>query len=440
VSTPHNLSRPPAAAGPETRAWRSRPFRWLWTGGAVSTFGTEVSELALPLLALLTLSASAAELGVLRTAQFLPYLLATLPIGLVVDRCLRRPLMIVADLGRFALVALIPLSVWLGYESMGLLYAVVFAAGVLTVLYQMSDFAFVPSVVTVHQLADANAKVAATQSAMEIGGRGFGGVLVQTLTAPVAIAVDAASYLVSALCLGRVRVPEPVPASAARSPLREAVEGFRVAVGNPYLRALLAGATTFNLFTEVFMIGVMLYAVHDLGLPAAGIGAILVAGGVGSLVGSWFGVRLTGRFHYGTVLLVTLAVGNTAPLATTLTGVAGARATWLLGAAFLVMGLGIGISNAHAVTIRQVAAAPGLRGRVNAAYRLISWGAVPLGALLGGFVATRAGAWAAMVTGAAGLATATLWVAISPVRTLRTAADAASAASGADAATGGRSR
>jgi MFS family permease len=422
VSTPHNLSRPPAPTMAETGAWRSRPFRWLWTGGAVSAFGTEVSELALPLLALLTFSASAAELGVLRTAQFLPFLLATLPIGLLVDRCRRRPLMIVADLGRFAFVALIPLTVWLGYESMGLLYTVVFAAGVLTVLYQMSDFAFMPSVVTVHQLPDANAKVAATQSAMEIGGRGFGGVLVQTLTAPAAIAIDAASYLVSALCLGRVRAPESVPPPQTRSPLREAVDGFRVAVGNPYLRALLAGATTFNLFTEVFMIGVMLYAVHDLGLPAAGIGAIMVAGGVGSLVGSWFGVRLTSRFHYGTVLLATLAVGNTAPLATALTGVAG---TWLLGAAFLVMGLGIGISNAHAVTIRQVAAAPGLRGRVNAAYRLISWGAVPLGALLGGLVATRAGSWAAMVAGAAGLATATLWVALSPVRTLRTAADAA---------------
>jgi Na+/melibiose symporter-like transporter len=424
VSTPQNLSPTPAPSVPQTNAWRSRPFRWLWIGGAVSVFGSEISELALPLLALLTLSASAAELGVLRAAQFLPFLLATLPIGLVVDRCRRRPLMIAADLGRFALVALIPLSVWAGYESMGLLYTVVFAAGILTVLYQMSDFAFVPSVVTVHQLPDANARIAATQSAMEIGGRGFGGVLVQTLTAPVAVAIDAVTYLLSALCLGRIRAAEPVPPPQPRAPLREAVDGFRVAVGNPYLRALLAGATTFNLFTEVFMLGVMLYAVHDLGLPATELGAILVAGGVGSFVGSWFGVRLTGRLHYGRVLLVTLAVGNTAPLLSAFTELAGPHAIWLLASAFLVMGMGIGISNAHAVTIRQVAAAPGLRGRVNAAYRLISWGTVPLGALLGGVVATRAGSWAAMVTGAAGLATATLWVAASPIRNLRAVTEA----------------
>lgn len=409
----------------ESRAWRSRPFRWVWTGSAASMFGSEISELALPLLALLTLSASAAQLGVLRAAQFLPFLLATLPIGMLVDRRRRRPLMITADLGRFALIALIPLSVWLGYASMPLLYVIVFAAGVLTVLYQMADFAFLPSAVSVHQLPDANAKIAATQSAMEISGRGFGGVLVQTLTAPVAVAVDAVTYLISAYSLQQAHVVEPAPPPPTRSALREALEGFQVAVGNRYLRALLGGATTFNLFTEVFMIGVMLYAVRDLHLPATVLGAILVAGGVGSFLGSWFGVRLTRRFRYGVVLLTTLAVGNTAPLATALTGLTSFPvAAWLLAAALLVMGVGIGISNAHAVTIRQIAARPEQRGRVNAAYRLISWGAVPIGALLGGLLATHAGNWWAMVAGAAGLATATLWVAISPIPTLRTAASA----------------
>ena len=130
---------------------------------------------------------------------------------------------------------------------------------------------------------------------------------------------------------------------------------------------------------------------------------------------------MTSRFRYGRVLVVTLAVGNTAPLSTALVGAAGSWAPWLLGAAFLVMGVGIGISNAHAVTIRQVAAPERLRGRVNAAYRLISWGAVPVGALLGGYLATTAGPWWTIVIGATGLATATLWVAISPIITLPTA-------------------
>ncbi len=409
----------------ETRAWRSTQFRRVWTASAVSLFGTEVSELALPLLALVTLSASPAELGVLRAAQFLPFLIATLAVGVLVDRCRRLPLMLTADLGRFVLVALIPITVWTGHGSVWWLFVLVFATGVLTVLYHTAEFAFLPSTVTVHQLPDANAKIAATQSAMEIGGRGLGGVLVQALTAPVAIAVDAVSYLVSALCLRRAGVPELAHDEERRAPLVEALDGIRLVVRNRFLRALLGGATTFNLCTETFMLGVLLHAVHDLRLGPAGIGAILVAGGVGSFAGSWFGARMTARFRYGRVLLATLAVGNTAPLSAMFTGTAEVWAPWLLGAAFLVMGLGIGISNAHAVTIRQLATPERLRGRVNAAYRLISWGAIPAGALLGGYLATTTGPWWTITAGAIGLATATLWVALSPIPGLRTIDDVA---------------
>ncbi|MEV8378879.1 MFS transporter [Kribbella sp. NPDC056861] len=407
-----------------TRAWDSRGFRWLWTGSAVSSFGSEVAELALPLLALVTLAASPGELGLLRAAQFLPFLLATLPIGLLVDRSRRRPLMIGADLGRFVLIALIPVSVWLDLTSVLLLCVVVFGAGVLTVLYQMADFTFLPTVTTVHQLADANAKLAATQSAMEIGGRGAGGVLVQALTAPVAMAVDAVSYLLSALSLSRIRVIEQVPVRSARSPLREVATGFRVVWTNAYLRALLGGAMTFNVCQEIFTIGFMLYAVRDLSISPAGVGAILVAGGAGSFAGAWFGSRLTARWSYGKVLLVALALGNTAPLASALTGPVGTWAFELLLGVFFVMGIGIGISNAHAVTIRQVAAPAELRGRVNAAYRLITWGGIPVGALGGGLLASELGNSFAMVAGAAGLATATLWILFSPIRTLRSVAQA----------------
>lgn len=403
-------------------AWQNRPFRWLWTGSAVSMFGSEVAELALPLLALLTLSAGADELATLRAAQFLPFLLATLPIGLLVDRHRRRPLMVGADLGRFTLIALIPLGVWIGFASMGLLYGIVFAVGILTVLYQVADFAFLPSLVRAEQLPDANAKIVATQSAMEIGGRGLGGLLVQALTAPVAVAVNALAYLLSAVSISLVPADDPPPPAERRTPWREALEGVKVAVGNRYLRALVGEATTFNLFNEVFMIGLMLYVVRDLGIPAAGLGAILVAGGAGSFAGAWFGTRIAGRWGYGPVLLTTLITGNTAPVAT-----AAATGSWagvLLGAVFFVMGVGIGIANAHAVTVRQVATEPRLRGRVNAAYRLISWGVLPVGAGIGGVVASQAGAYAAMVAGAIGIASATLWVLFSPVPRLRKATDA----------------
>ena len=180
------------------RAWSSRSFRRLWAATASSTFGSEVAEIALPLLALLTLAATPGELGMLRVAQFLPFLLATLPLGYVVDRYSRRrlPLMVGADLGRFALVATLPVAVWAGSANLGLLYGVVFAVGVLTVLYQLADFALLPSVVAPSQLVDANGKLAAAQSANEIGGRGVGGALVQAVSAPAAVAVSAAGFLV----------------------------------------------------------------------------------------------------------------------------------------------------------------------------------------------------------------------------------------------------
>jgi MFS family permease len=407
-----------------SRAWDSRPFRRLWLGSAVSVFGSEIGELALPLLALLTLSAGAGELSAIRTAQFLPFLIATLPLGVLVDRVRRRPLMVQADLGRFVLVAAIPVSVWAGFASIPLVCGLVFLVGTLTVLYQSADFALLPQVVTPRQLTDANAKVGATASAAEISGRGLGGVLVQVLTAPVAVLLNAFGYLVSALSVARIPVTEDRAERGGHRPVKAMAQALRLATSNPVLRGFLGGATTFNLFNEVFFLCLMLYLVEQVAATPALIGAVLVAGGVGSFLGAWFGAKLGRRFGYGKVLITTLAIGNTAPLGSAFTVLVPGREVIVLVCVFLVMGAGIGISNAHVVTVRQVVASPSERGRLNAAYRLVSWGAIPAGALLGGVAAGLAGPWAGMVIGAAGMATATLWVGASPVPRLHRLEDA----------------
>jgi len=411
-----------------TSSWGSPNFRRLWLATTVSSFGSEVAELALPLLALVTLSASPAEVGLLRVAQFLPFLLATLPLGLLVDRRRehRLSLMVGADLGRFVLVAAIPIAVWVGLARIELLYVIVFAAATLTVLYQIADFAFLPSVVEQHQLVDANGKIAASQSANEIGGRGLGGLLIEAISAPVAVAVNAVAFLGSAISLRRIAVRtehvadhEDVASPRGRA-RREVAEGLRVAVRDRYVRALLGEATTFNVFNEIFILGLLIYAVRDLGLGAAAIGLIFTAGGIGSFIGAWFGARVTGRFGYGRVLLVTLIAGNTAPLGTAFVGGSQGNALVLLCSIFAIMGVGIGIANVHAVSLRQTAVPEDSRGRVNAAYRLISWGAIPLGAAAGGVVATQASAQVAMIAGAVGMSLGTLWVAFSAVPSLRT--------------------
>ncbi|GAB2601878.1 MFS transporter [Paractinoplanes abujensis] len=413
---------------PVTSTWSNQNFRRLWRGSAASTLGSEVAEIALPLFALVTLSASAAEASTLRVAQFLPFLLATLPVGLLVDRFehSRLRLMIGADLGRALLIALLPVAAWTGTAGMPMLYVVVFAAATLTVVFQVADFALLPKIVTEGQLVEANGKLAATQSAAEIGGRGVGALLIQALSAPVALLLNAVGYLISANSLSRIRLPRPHEDQPAdRAPARPGlVRGITFTLCHRFVRPLLGEAATFNLFNEILMLGLLLYAVRTAHLSPLAIGAIFTAGGLGSFAGAWFGARFTARFGYGRVLLVTLAAGNSAPLGVLLADRSGSGLLALLCAIFVVMGAGIGIANVHAVSLRQAATPTELRGQVNAAYRLVSWGAIPLGAAAGGIIATQAGPFTAMATGAAGVAAATLWVAFSAVPTLRDIHDA----------------
>ncbi|MBX9244114.1 MFS transporter [Actinotalea ferrariae] len=422
-----------AAVTGDPPAWSVPNFRRLWVASAASSFGSEVSEIVLPLLAITTLSATASEVGWIRTAQFLPFLLATLPLGVLVDRRRhrRRDMLVLADVGRFALFAGIALLVWAGLSDVAPLYPLLFAIGTLTVLYQVADFAFLPSVVRPGQLVDANGKIAATSSGNEIAGRGVGGVLVQAVSAPVAVAVDAVAFGVSALALRRIRVDQLQPSDEAENPrvrtgpaYRDAVAGVRYAVRDRYVRALLGEATTYNLFNELFLVGLLLWAVRDLGLGAATIGLVLTAGGLGSFLGAWFGSRLTGRFGYGRVLVISMLIGNTAPVGTAAVGTGGATGIAVLCALFALVGIGSGIANVHAVSLRQTAVPESLRGQVNAAYRLISWGVVPVGAAAGGLVAEQLGGRGAMLVGAVGVACATAWVALSPVRRLRRIEDA----------------
>ncbi len=405
------------------RAWTDRNFRRLWAGSSASWFGSEIGELALPLLALITLSATPAEMGLLRTMQFLPFLLATLPLGVLVDRMRKRPLMIGADLGRFVLIGGIPVLIWVGAGQIELVYVFVFAAAVLTVLYQLSDFAFLPRVVTPDALLDANSKLAATQSAAEIGGKGLGGLLVQALTAPFAVLFNAAGFLVSALAISRIDVDERMERSTERrSAWREVVEGLRIVVRNKYLRPLLSESTTYNLFFELFLVGLMVYAVRDLGLSPALIGLAFTIGAVGTFLGAWFGARVAGRFGYGRVLLVTFLVGNSASVLLVLMNDK-SSAMVLLASVFFLMGLGTGIANVHATSLRQTVVPSALHGRVNAAYRMVSWGAVPIGASLGGLLATQFSAHTAMLVGALGIPLGTIWIAFSAIPKVRSIAD-----------------
>lgn len=403
-------------------AWRVPGFRRLWGAGASSSLGSEIGELAIPALALITLGASAAEFSFVRAALLAPYLLLTLWLGVLVDRSPRRPLMILADVIRGVLLLVVCALALMGWLTIPMLIAAALLVGSFTVLYSLADFSFLPLVVGDTALIDANARITATQSIIGVAGAGVGGVLVQALTAPFALVLNALGYLFSGVLIARVRVPEyRYTVTPRRSAAREAREGIAVLLRHRVLRALVSEASIWNFGNEVLTIALSVLLLRTYGYGPVLLGVVVMALGVGAFFGSILSQRLTERFGYGRSLIAAMLIGNTAPLvgvlAVSIIGWGGLAA---LTTAFLVSGAGIGVANSQAVSLRQLATAAELRGRVNAAYRLISWGALSVGALAGGALATGLSPWPAALIGAGLMATATLPVALSPVRSMTT--------------------
>lgn len=284
----------------------------------------------------------------------------------------------------------------------------------------LADFSFLPQIVTPEQLPDANARNAATQSAVGVGGSGVGGALVQALTAPIAVAVNGFGRLVSVLLISRIRTVEEPPESRGASVASEAKEGLVSLARHRVVRALAGEATLWNLGNELFMIALTVSVISTRDDGPLALGLVLMAGGVGAFVGASLSGRLTRHYGYGRSLITAMLLGNTAPLV----GVVVARDTstsslLVLGTAFLLSGLGIGVANSQAVTVRQLTVAEEVRGRVNAAYRLLSWGALSIGALVGGVAVTALDTHPTALIGTALMALSTIPVVLSPVREMR---------------------
>ncbi len=397
--------------------WRNRDFMSFWTGQSASLFGTQVTKLALPLTAILTLGAGAGQLGLLRTAEFLPFLLLSLPAGIWVDRRRRRPLMIAADLARLALLALVPLLAFPHLLHIWHLYGVALLVGVFTVLFDLSYLSYVPGLVRREHLVEANSKLMTSTSVAEIGGPGLGGLLVQALTAPAALLVDAASYLASALCVARIDSPEPAPPPPERpAPLRhEVADGLRLVFANPYLRAIAGEGFTFNFFLQFVETLFVLYAVRQLGFSPGLVGAVIGLGSVGGLVGSVAAAHLAARMRFGPAIVLGVVVACSGPVLLPLAARPLPAVVVLAVAAWVLIGFGSGLCNVLAVSLRQTVTPDGSLGRMNASMRLALYGAIPLGALAAGFLGGAIGLRPTLFVAGAGFFLALLPVVLSPI-------------------------
>ena len=386
----------------------NRPFRAYWMGQSISLFGDQIALLAIPLLAVLTLHADAEQMGLLAAVELAPSLFFAVHLGAWADRRRsRRALLIGADLGRAALLLGLPLAAVFGALTMPLLYVVAFATGTLGVLFMVAEQTVFTSLVKPRDYIEANSLLIGSRSVSIVGGKTLGGLLVAALTAPVAIAVDGVTFIISALFVRRAEVPEPPVATADSGGL---AAGARFIRRTPLLQAALLGTATFNIFNTAFWALIVLFATRELGLGSGAIGIALGVGAVGSILGSVAAKRLNARIGLGNALIASFILAPLplilVPLAYGPPGVSMALLTIAeFGSGVGVMILEVGLFSLQAAVIPDQ-----LRSRVWGGILFVNWGVRPIGALGGGLLAGAIGLrptmWIAAIGGMAGV----LWL------------------------------
>ena len=411
------------AAGRVPALLRETVFRRYWSAQTISMFGDQVSGIAVPLVAVLVLHASAADMGYLTALIWLPSLLFGLHAGAWVDRRgHRRATMIAADLGRFALLASIPAAYALHVLTLGQLFVVAFAVGALSVFFTVSDSALFVAVVPADRYIEGNSLVYASRALSFVGGPSLGGLLVQVLSAPAAVAADALSFLGSALFLRRIRPAEPPAIGGGKGAL---MAGVRFIARSPIMRASLAAVAIINLFNLMFSALFLLFAVRQLHISAGLIGVVLGAAAVGGVLGAALTKRIAGRIGIGWAYTLGCAL-FTAPVV--LVPLAGGPKPLILAMLFtadFVSGFGVMVLDISVGSIFAAVIPDDVRSRVSGAFQAVNYGTRPVGALLGGALGTligiRPSLWVAAFGGIVGF----LVLLPSPVPAYRMPADEA---------------
>ncbi|MGZ6272920.1 MAG: MFS transporter, partial [Candidatus Limnocylindrales bacterium] len=399
-------------------------FRRLWVGETISQFGSQVSLLAIPFIATVLLHASPFEVAMLGALAFLPFILFTLPAGAWVDRLRRRPILISGDLARVVALATIPVAWGLGALTIWQLYLVSFVAGIATVFFDVAYQSYLPSLVERQALVEGNAKLQASEASAQVVGPGLGGVLISLVGAPFAVVADAVSYLASALFVMRIGRPEEHPeaerlaAGLAREPLRRQIaEGLRFVLRNPHLRAIALTTSSSNLFSNMIFAILPVYLYRELALSPAIVGVVFGLGAVGALGGALTANKIAARAGLGRTIIGSIALGGPALLLVPLAP-HDAPVAWLI-ASVALGGFSAVVYNVNQVSYRQAITPTAIQGRMNATMRFLVWGTIPIGAVLGGLVATWVGVHNSIWVGALGSCLPFLAVLLSPVRSRR---------------------
>ena len=388
-------------------------FGLLWVANTASQFGARIGSVAIPLLAIGALAASPLDMGLLNAAQNAGFLLVGLPVGAIVDRVRRRRLLLSMDLVRALLLAAVPVGAFTGRLTLGALVAVVLAIGVANACFDLAQQAYLPRLVGIERIVEANARLQTSNSVAVASGPGIGGALAGLLGAAGTVLLTSATFVASFAALRRIHHVEPMPASARRRLPAEIGEGLRFVLTDPVLRAIALCTASANLFMAAILSQLVVFLVRVVELPAPAVGILVASSGVGGVIGAatarrwvtvlgqartiWLALLVTQPF----ALLLPLAHRDALPLA------------FVVG--WLVIGYGSTLYNVVQVSYRQTACPDHLLGRVQASNRFLAWGTMPLGGLLGGALGATLGPRGALFVGAVGLIASTFWLTLSPL-------------------------
>jgi MFS family permease len=369
--------------------WKHRDFRLLWGGETISELGSQISIVAVSLVAVRSLHATTFQVGVLVASSTAAFLLIGLPAGAWVDRLRRRPVMITTDLGRLVALGSIPVAYEIGALSMFQLYVVMFLAGILTVFFDVAYQSYLPSLVGGDALVEANSKLSISAQFAGVAGPSLAGVLVQVIGGPLAVAVDAASYGASAMAVTAIRTGESQPRPRSHPNLRSEIsEGLRFVFRHPILRAIAITTASSNLFSSTIAAVEIVFLVRVIHLPPGVIGVVFAAAGLGGVAGGFTASTLARRIGSARATVVGIALTAPVlllPLSTRSNG------AYLFAIGWFSMGLGSVIYNVNQVSFRQRLCPPELLGRMNASMRFVVSGVMPIGALFGGAIGSTLG-------------------------------------------------
>jgi Na+/melibiose symporter-like transporter len=401
--------------------FRHRDFMKLWAGETVSLFGTRMGDVAISFAAVIALEATPLQIGLLAAAGTVPTLVISLFVGVWVDRLRRRPILIATDLARTIVLGTIPLAAIFGALRMTQLYAVMLIDAVFDLFFSVAYRSYLPSLVNREDLVDANSKLTASAGVAEAGGFGLAGWLVQWLTAPFAILIDAISFLASALAIALIRTPEPVPAPRARdsSVAREIADGARLIFSDQRLRAFGVNAILGGFSNSLVSTVYMLFVVNSLGFKPGVLGMIFAVGGAGSILGALAAERTANAFGIGMAICAGLVIDGVALMLLPIAHGSGYISVALLVAQQLIGDSAATIYFINSVSLIQAITPRPMLGRVNASLRFLTLGSVLIGQLVAGVAGGLIGLRATIALGAAGLWVAAGILAISEIGSIR---------------------